>query len=369
MQHCSFDQKGRDERMESMENAVTIRSLESRFTDPPFPASVQLCSELEFTAEELQHCNKVSNRPSLPGQPQLELCSHIRVLDFCAKEVRTQFFDSVVTSRYSLRLANEPQKALSELGALRRNITLTEDPRLHCVWDEDRIFIKPIPIYLTSHAFWRFLLSHCDYSEQQELVSTALGYLRSYSRLIVHASDYEIARKHHLIPMTWSFDQLVIFLSYFACIPDSAVSPRYRLGEMQLQTLNWFSFFRSGTPYYRVHRHRYNSYFSQFYGPTLFVFASFSVVLSAMQVSLAVRQGMAPIEEMQNMTSAGGGGGLGGDWLYMGRAYNWFSIYSICFSAGMGAFLLSLFFGLVSLDAIEDFRDRVALKRARGKDG
>ncbi|KAH6980614.1 hypothetical protein BKA56DRAFT_585781 [Ilyonectria sp. MPI-CAGE-AT-0026] len=37
----------------------------------------------------------------------------------------------------------------------RRTIIVTEDPKLHLVWIHDRIFIKPLPRYITSYAFWR----------------------------------------------------------------------------------------------------------------------------------------------------------------------------------------------------------------------
>jgi hypothetical protein len=40
----------------------------------------------------------------------------------------------------------------------RREIVVTEDPRLHLVWIYDRVFIKPLPKYLLSHDFWQIYL-------------------------------------------------------------------------------------------------------------------------------------------------------------------------------------------------------------------
>jgi hypothetical protein len=46
----------------------------------------------------------------------------------------------------------------------RREIVVTEDPRLHLVWIYDRVFIKPLPKYLLSHDFWQiYLLSRGGY--------------------------------------------------------------------------------------------------------------------------------------------------------------------------------------------------------------
>jgi hypothetical protein len=331
-----------------------------------FPQSAQLCDDLENISKELLLRNKHFRQPRLPGQPQVEFHDTTTLISHCASEVCTPEFDALVTGRISVRLYNEQQKALSEYGVLCRKIVVTENPRLHCVWDEDRIFIKPIPIFLTSHAFWRFIsVPRAESEQQRDFVAAANGFLRSYSKLITHPSDFEIAKKNHLVPKHWTFDTLVIFLQYFGTLPDSAVNPRYRLGDMQLQTLNGSSLFRRGQLYHRIHRNRYNAYFNRFYGPTLFVFATFSVALSAMQVAIAVRQAEAPIEQQKDLPEAGFGGGLGGLWRHMGLAFRWFSICSITFAMTMGAMLLLSLFGLVWLDSWEILKDRVSAKKMR----
>jgi hypothetical protein len=34
-----------------------------------------------------------------------------------------------------------------------RRVTITEKPALHLVWFYERVFVKPLPKYLLSHAF------------------------------------------------------------------------------------------------------------------------------------------------------------------------------------------------------------------------
>ncbi|KIW01796.1 uncharacterized protein PV09_06652 [Verruconis gallopava] len=333
--------------------------------EPPFPPSAQLCDDLEFIAKELGLRNKNFRRPRLPGRPQIELYNTARVVEYCSEELCTPEFDSLARGRLSIRLCNEKQHSLSEYAVLSRSIVVTENPKLHCVWDDDKMFIKPIPPYLASHAFWHFLsVPQAAGSSHRDLVAAANGFLRSYSTLITHPSDFHIARKHHLIPEDWDFDALVLFLQHFADLPDSAVTPRYTLGEMQLQTLNRASCFRHRKLYLRIHRNRYNAYFTRFYAPTLFVFATFSVVLSAMQVAIAVRQSEAPIDAHNNLPEAGFGGGLGAGWAHMGYAFRWFSIWSISFVASMGSFLFFNFLVLALLDSWADWKDRpVATQR------
>jgi hypothetical protein len=342
---------------------------EDIYTTPPFPQLAQLCDDLEFISKELVLRNKHFRQPRLPGKPQIELHDTANLISHCMSDVCTPDFDALITRRMSIRVYNEPQKSLSECGVICRSITITENPKLHCVWDDDRIFIKPIPLYLTSHAFWRFItVPRFEGNAQKDPVAAANGFLRSYSKLITHPSDFEIAKKHYLVPSYWTFDSLIIFLQHFSTLPDSAVSPRYRLGEMQLQTLNGSSFVHRGKLYYSVHRNRYNAYFNRFYGPTLFVFATFSVALSAMQVAIAVRQAEAPIEQQKDLPEAGFGGGLGGSWRHMGYAFRWFSIWSISFAVSMGTILFVMLLGLACMDAWESWKGRVNVKKAKELD-
>jgi hypothetical protein len=65
-----------------------------------------------------------------------------------------------------------------------RRIVLTEDPGLHLVWNRGIVYIKPLPPYLLSHSFWN---EHLDPVSPHR--AAALGFVRSYARLIRHHSD------------------------------------------------------------------------------------------------------------------------------------------------------------------------------------
>lgn len=95
-----------------------------------------------------------------------------------------------------------------------RNIVPSEDPKLHLVWHDDKIYLKPIPVCLLNHDFWTtFLPSSTEKSSpivNRPPVSrkalgefdrtAAVGFLRSYAFLIQHYLDFILARDHHLIP-------------------------------------------------------------------------------------------------------------------------------------------------------------------------
>lgn len=340
---------------------------ETVISEPPFPESAQLCDDLEFVSKELSlrvRHPQLYRGPRLPGQPQVELYDHAKVLSHCISDVCTPKFDKLLSGTSTIRSWNERLQSLSEYGVLDSKITVAENPELHCVWDNDRIFFKPIPLYLTSYAFWLYILASPS-EDAKILLASSIGLLRSYAKLIRHYSDFALAQRHHLLPLDWDFESLVLFLDQFSAMPDAAVSRRFTIGAIQLQTLNAVTFLRHGSMYYRIHRNRYNAYFNRYYGPILFVFASFSVALSAMQVAIAVRQAEAPIEEANNLPEAGYGGGLGASWRHMGYAFRWFSLWSICFAASMSVVLFVMFAGLAWMDSWETLKWRREERKAK----
>ncbi len=52
-----------------------------------------------------------------------------------------------------------PPRPLHYQKAVGRNVVVHERADLHLVWDEQRIFLKPIPRYLLDRDFWRHILS------------------------------------------------------------------------------------------------------------------------------------------------------------------------------------------------------------------
>lgn len=68
------------------------------------------------------------------------------------------------------------------------------------------------------------------------------------------------------------------------------MSSRYQFGELRLSRLNfWVTFCLGHFTYHNVHGY-YSAYFARFFGPLLFILAVLSVLLSAIQVALAVGQ-------------------------------------------------------------------------------
>ena len=217
-----------------------------------------------------------------------------------------------------------------------RNIVLTEDPGLHLVWETGRIFIKPLPTYLLSHAFWVLYLLNGEMSSEQKLVKqAALGLLRSYHHCIRYESDLRIAQQPHLnlLPPGVTWKQWCDFSSSFDGILDSHVAPRYHYGKLQLSRLHWLV---------RIHLRELNYYyidggygesFARYYGPLLFVFGILSVLLSAMQVGMAVEQ----------LQSRG--------WVAFWAVCRWFSVTSLLLCALVALYLVVSFL-VKSLDEL-----------------
>lgn len=112
-----------------------------------------------------------------------------------------------------------PPRSLHQQLLLDRDIVVSERIDIHCVWGQGRIFLKPLPRFLLTKAFWERHLAcqcassktttpECSQSEpcrHRHLRQCAFGFLLSYVALIARESDYSIARTKELIPaeVTW----------------------------------------------------------------------------------------------------------------------------------------------------------------------
>jgi len=180
-----------------------------------------------------------------------------------------------------------------------REIVPTEASKLHLVWHYRQIFIKPIPKYLLSHAFWEYLAL-----QPAGFRSAAIGFMRTYSLLVCSESDFFLAQEKRLIPrndpndpeaphITWeSFSR---FISSFDSYGDEDVSPRYSYGELRLTRLNFYSRIFLGKLTYHHIDAQWGPYINGIMAPIFAVFVIFSVTLSAMQVELAA-QGITDME-------------------------------------------------------------------------
>ena len=265
---------------------------------PPFSSRHQLrqqISPVDFVSE---------------GQAALcedgELPSVAAVHDFLQRELDTPILNELYPHLWLVaKKASDHIDPLHRQRIQRRNIVIAEDPALHLVWYYDTLYLKPIPQCLYNHAFWEeYLLlstSKCPGTPQipgacsdSKICRTALGYLRSYSFLIRHESDYLIAQRADLIPKDILYQEFRRFILPFRLIPDEHVSPRYHFGQLRLTRLNYaVRLLRPSTmggkifPYYHGRYWQTGDYLRRFGTPLLFFFAAFSVVLSAMQVVLA----------------------------------------------------------------------------------
>lgn len=204
---------------------------------------------------------------------------------------------------------------------------VAEHPQLHLVWSYDRIFVKPIPRYFLSHAFWEYVRT------DEKLCQAAAGFLRTYSYLIRYERDFKEALSDglRLIPVddginAITFERFAKFIAPFAEISDSRVNARYQYGELRLTRLNWCArvFLRKLT-FHHIHP-QWGSYLGRFLAPMLSTFAVFAVILNAMQVELAVQNTQQSLDT----------------WDAFSRASRWFSVLTVILATIAVSFLLAL---------------------------
>ncbi|KAJ0362696.1 hypothetical protein COL26b_013263 [Colletotrichum chrysophilum] len=183
-----------------------------------------------------------------------------------------------------------PPRPLHHQRLLNRAIVVTERPDMHLVWTSDRIFLKPLPRFLLDARFWEEYLCRHNVPQADAMHARALGFLFSYAALMMHESDFRIAKETHLIPeeLQWAawrvaVGQLLDVSSIYSC-----VDRRFHYGELRLSRLNKIYFFWK-TPLHG-YMSRWNQYDSFFHDNFALLASStiyIAVVLTAMQVGLA----------------------------------------------------------------------------------
>lgn len=173
-----------------------------------------------------------------------------------------------------------------------RQIILTEQADLHLVWQDSRIYIKPIPEFLLDLPFWTEHLC-----QNHVLWQTARGFLLSYIWLIRSINDLRIAHHNGLLPIEIQWERWVLFSRSFLRSVNietlESVNRRFQYGELRLNRLNWI--YRMSLKYdpkefIRGYMHKYNRYsvfmernFAWIIGAFVYV----TIVLTSMQVGLA----------------------------------------------------------------------------------
>ena len=254
--------------------------------EAPFPAAYQLCAELNSGPNGLIH-----DVPTLklPGYPRISLQDRHGLLEFLRKEYCSADLDCIADRLWWMSKQDSANiSPLHRQFVKRRSIVVTEDPKLHLVWIRDRIFVKPLPLYLTSYTFWQEYLGN---DTNAHVRKAALGYLRTYLYLIRSESDFCIARDPslHLIPAGITWEQFCDFSADLSKISDRNVSERYAYGEIRLTRLNFYAPLLLRKSYFQRMDYQYRDYFACFYGPILFMIGIVSIILGGLQVIVTVR--------------------------------------------------------------------------------
>jgi hypothetical protein len=238
--------------------------------------------------------NNDTDPSTLPGYPDLILEDDRALCGFLLEEVECKQLDMI--ARHLWMMSTQRSNNISPLHRQEvkgRKITITEEPGLHLVWFYDVIYVKPLPRFLMSKAFWENHLLHPrkPYGDKHEIILlSALGFLRSYAHLVRHESDFRIAQAKFIIPEFVQWQQWRILRGSLLRISDDEVSPRFSFGEIRLTRLNFYCKFLLAKSYYhRTHR-QYGDYFASYYPPLLFLFGIVSTLLSSMQLAATVEQ-------------------------------------------------------------------------------
>lgn len=263
--------------------------------DIPFGQAEELNSELRIIKEDKTTARLSradgSSANALLGNPFVEL-EIDAIRGHLQSTISTTKLDKFAPHLWLVATPSSSSiSPLHKQKILGRDIVITDTADLHLVWYHSKIFLKPLPKYLLSHAFWKFVfdksISPDTLDQTDSLYRATLGFVRTYTHLIQSDSDFRIALSHGLLPETTTLGRFAAFINCFKDLPDSLASPRFHFGELRLTRLDlWSPFFLGQMHYFNMSR-QYDQYFSRYFQPVLFTFGTFSVLLSAMQVALA----------------------------------------------------------------------------------
>jgi hypothetical protein len=289
-----------------------MSSQDSRY--PPFTAQNALSTERLTTRVAIEarppSSEKSKDNPPIdyiPGAPNINL-SQSAVNSFLTEELSTPLLNELYDHLWFVaRKQGNYIDPLHRQKIKGRQIIPAEEARLHLVWQEDKVYVKPIPQCLLNYDFWTTYLPPPGSTYTSTTISNdkldtasplfdrsvALGFLRSYAFLICHQSDFKLAQEAHLIPVECNWIQWARFATQLYRIPDRDVARRYHYGQIRLQRLHWcVRIFRPKTAqthwWYEIPLWTIRMYIAYALTPLVFAFASVSVVLSSMQVMLAV---------------------------------------------------------------------------------
>lgn len=200
-------------------------------------------------------------------------------------------------------------RSLHHQKVLLREIIPTDLTRLHLVWFDRYVYVKPLPDYLLDYKY-----VHDKIEEYKDLPKddpirldpkrkwkpdylrqAITGFLRSYCSMVQSKTDLKVAQdlgllKEDLDWIAWSRYRKSILEKtkplFEGGEPD--VTRRYQFGELRLGRLNivYRLTFRS-IVYFTVHK-EYNTYFQQYFSLFIAAFAIVATILTAMQVLVGI---------------------------------------------------------------------------------
>ncbi len=241
----------------------------------------------------------------LPGQPRIRLDDGL--FAYLTESHTTETLDELLSFVMRYVFVETPTydniKPLHHQGSHAREIKVSENPGLHLVWYNELIFVKPVPAYFYSPAFWEYLENadadaNAGAEKRSRLYQACVGFMRSYYLLIKYEIDFERACELRLIPKKGgvefpTYAEWCEFMVPFSRVRDDQVNRRYHYGELRLARLNRTAFFSKGKLSYFHIFPQWGARTMHILTPILAMFAVCSVFLNAMQVSLnaiAMRQ-------------------------------------------------------------------------------
>lgn len=205
-------------------------------------------------------------------------------------ELRTDELDGILGYLWLAGLPAFKTRALHRQRVVKREVVACEQIGLHLVSFRGAILVKPIPHFLLHHTFFNNYIANVPHFEPW-----ALGFLASYLSLIVHESDFAIAKELGLLPSAVTWEEWLEFAAQLtAALTDSngnlmPFDNRYRFGELRLSRINFImQFFRFRlTRGYIWLNTQYSNYFSVYFALVALLCAVYlSVALAAFQLAI-----------------------------------------------------------------------------------
>lgn len=142
--------------------------------------------------------------------PRTEMPPERPIMSSDAKEVWAMLYRELFPKA---RLAVEPrivgrlptrwteQRPLHTQTMLGHSIVITEDPNMHMVFHESKLFMKPLPLYVTHWKRWlRWYYMSDTNTDPRQICRGALAILWSYIATVRYPSDLRIAVEIGLLP-------------------------------------------------------------------------------------------------------------------------------------------------------------------------